>query len=86
LKDNPEVMNFLDMMDGGILSYRDRVIKPDAEIYELLRTRYGFEPDRAVFIDDTEKNVRAAEKLGIHGIVFHSLDQMLADLHALGVK
>ena len=33
-------------------------------------SRYDLKADECVFIDDTEDNVRSAEKLGFAGIVF----------------
>ena len=35
-----DALDFIPFMDGGILSFQDRVIKPDAEIYRLLLSRY----------------------------------------------
>ena len=45
-------------------------MKPDQEIYKILLDRYGLKAEECVFIDDTEENVRSAEKLGFKGIVF----------------
>lgn len=84
--ENKEPMNFLEEMDGHILSYRDKVIKPDAAIYELLRSRYGFEPQECVFIDDLQENLDAADKLSWNTICFRSYEQMLEELRALGVR
>lgn len=83
---NPEAMSFLDHVDGGILSYKDHVIKPDPAIYKLLMSRYDLKPEECVFIDDTERNIVAAKELGMHGIVYKSYEQVVADLHALGVN
>lgn len=86
LEDNPEAMYFLDETDGGILSYRDKVTKPDHEIYNLLSKRYDLKPENTVFIDDTVANIAAAKELGWNGIVFLSYDQVKEDLEKLGVK
>jgi putative hydrolase of the HAD superfamily len=70
-------------MDGGIRSWKDKLIKPDPEIYKLCLTRFGLKPEESVFVDDTAVNVEAANELGIHGIVFQSreqVDQKLAEL------
>jgi putative hydrolase of the HAD superfamily len=82
----PEAMKFLNYTDGGILSYADRVIKPDAAIYELFLSRFGLQPEETVFLDDTLANIEAAEKLGIHGIWFKSKEQAVEELGKLGVK
>lgn len=77
---------FLPLMDGGILSYQDKLIKPDAAIYELLLTRYGLVAEECVFLDDTKKNVDGAEKCGIHGIWFQDKEQAEEELRKLGVR
>lgn len=76
---------FMPYMDGGILSYRDRLIKPDPAVYKLLLERYGLAAQESVFIDDTLVNVEAAEKLGIHGIRFVTKEQADRELKELGV-
>ena len=81
-----EALNFLPFMDGGILSYQDKLIKPDAAIYELLLSRYHLIADECVFLDDTLVNIEAAEALGIHGIHFKTKEQAEEELRTLGVK
>ena len=81
-----DAMDFLDVVDGGILSYRDRVVKPDEAIYRLLMERYELVPEKTVFIDDTPANIKAAESLGWHGIVYGDYDQVVEELHDLGVR
>lgn len=83
---NPFMKEFLDEVDGGILSYKDKIIKPDPAIYQLLVDRNGLKPQECVFIDDTEKNIVAAKAFGMSGIVFHDYDQVEAELAALGVN
>lgn len=77
---------FLPDMDGGILSYREHMVKPDPEIYRLLLNRYALKAVECVFIDDTAVNVEEAKRQGIHGIVFHSREQAEEELRALGVR
>lgn len=81
-----ECLGFIPYTDGGILSFRDKVIKPDAAIYELLLNRFGLVAEESVFIDDTLVNVEAAEALGIHGIHFVSKKQTEKELRDLGVE
>jgi len=38
----------------------------------------------AVFVDDREPNIKAADALGIHGILFRSVAQLKDDLKAMG--
>ena len=85
-EDCRELMGFLELMDGGILSYKDKVTKPDPEIYELLLSRYGLNAEECVFLDDTEKNIIGARAVGIQGILFQDRIQAVAELQKLGVK
>ena len=81
-----EAMAFLDVVDGGILSYKDHVVKPGQEIYKLLAERYGLVPEKTVFIDDTPANIQTARDLGWHGIDYRNYDQAVKELHDLGVR
>ena len=82
----PEANDFLSEVDGGILSFRDHLIKPDPAIYQLLVTRYDLTPEETVFIDDTPVNIDAAIEQGWKGIVWHDRAQVEEELHALGVN
>ncbi len=78
-------MDFLPYMDGGILSYQDKVIKPMPEIYQLLIDRYQLVPEECVFMDDTLRNLEGTEKFGIHTIHFKNQAQAIEELRKLGV-
>lgn len=78
-------MDFLPYMDGGILSYQDKVIKPMPEIYQLLIDRYQLVPEECVFMDDTLRNLEGAKKFGIHTIHFKNQAQAIEELRKLGV-
>ena len=85
-EDCQNVLGFLDYVDGGILSYRDKVIKPEPEIYQLLIDRYQLVPEECVFLDDTPKNLEAAKVFGIHTIHFTDREKALEELRELGVE
>lgn len=76
----PKSLSFISMMDGGILSYKVKMTKPDPKIYELLLSTYGLKAEECIFIDDTLRNVEAAEKLGIHGVRFLSQKDAAAEV------
>ena len=80
------VLDFLPLMDGGILSYQERLIKPDPAIYRLLLERYGLRASECVFLDDTPKNVEEAVRQGMAGIVFRDREQAVGELQSLGVN
>ena len=75
-------LDFIPLTDGGILSYKERVIKPSQEIYELLTNRYNLIPGECVFLDDTIANVEAARKHGYNAIIFKDCDSGLKELYS----
>jgi len=81
--DCQDALDFIPYTDGGILSYLERVIKPEEKIYKLLLSRYGLKAKECVFLDDTPRNVEAARKLGFYGICFETKEQAQAELKEL---
>jgi epoxide hydrolase-like predicted phosphatase len=60
---------FFSYFDGGIISAEARYSKPDSRIYEVLLKKYSLIAGESLFIDDLEVNVKAAESVGMKGIV-----------------
>jgi epoxide hydrolase-like predicted phosphatase len=60
---------FFRYFDGGIISAEAKYSKPDRRIYEVLINKYSLVPQESLFIDDLEINVKAAESVGMRGIV-----------------
>lgn len=60
---------FLKEADGVLVSAREKMLKPQPEIYRLLLKRFGLAAEECVFLDDSKENVRGAEAEGIHGIL-----------------
>jgi len=73
-------LGFVSLVDGMVISYEVKKVKPEPEIYQALLNKYGLKPEECIFLDDREENVRAAEEFGIHGIVFTSKEQADAEL------
>jgi len=66
--------------DQQIFSCDVRLAKPAPEIYRHTLAALGLEPASVVFLDDRPENIRAAEGLGMHGVVFTSLEKVAAEL------
>ena len=56
-----------DCFDGVVVSYAEHVVKPDARIYRALLDRYGLDASTCLFVDDVEKNVEGARRVGMRG-------------------
>lgn len=80
---NSKIYGFLRHFDGGVISYEVELMKPEAEIYDRLAQKYGFEPEEAVFIDDRQVNVDGAIARGYHGILFENYEQAKKELQEL---
>ncbi|WP_198651466.1 HAD family phosphatase [Dyella sp. C11] len=65
---------FLQWFEGIVVSGEERLIKPDPRIYQRLLERYAVEPSTALYIDDSARNVAAAEALGMQGWWFRGAD------------
>lgn len=81
-----ESLAFMPYMDGGIVSFRVGLTKPDPQMYACFLERYGLRAESCVFIDDSAENVAVARELGFAGIVFRTYDALVAELQALGVE
>lgn len=75
---NPDCLDFLPYMDGGIFSCDVKHIKPDKAIYKDLCNAYHLKPDECVFVDDNEANVKAAIEFGMRAIQFTRYEETKA--------
>ncbi len=71
-----ERFGILQMIDRYVVSGAEGMVKPDARLFQVLLDRYGLKAEECTFIDDNEANVRAAESLGMKGIVFRGADDL----------
>jgi epoxide hydrolase-like predicted phosphatase len=75
--------DFTEVFDHMIVSCYVHLVKPDPRIYRLTLKRIGCKAEEAVFIDDTEENVIAAEKLGIRSILFKNREQAIREVESI---
>ena len=60
-----------------------RLVKPDAAIYEHTLQGLGVAAPDALFVDDRERNIKAAKALGMHAILYQSIAQFRDELKQL---
>ena len=77
--------DFLNHFRDIVVSGDARMVKPDPAIYRLLLTRNRLEASACLFIDDSAKNVAAAEALGMETHHFTSPEGLRTDLEARGL-
>lgn len=73
-------------IDGGIVSFKAGMTKPDPRMFRLFLDQYALSPETCVFIDDASENVKAAQDLGFSGIIFTSYEALPPELKELGVS
>lgn len=72
--------------DEMVISSREKLIKPDPEIFLRALERLGVKPVEALFIDDRQLNVDGSLRVGMKGLVYTTDKKLLEDLQALGIK
>ena len=75
-----ERFDFLQWFDGRVVSGEEKMRKPFREFYKLLLNRYSINPSQALLIDDNLRNIKAAEDIGIKGILFIDPGQLINEL------
>lgn len=78
--------SFLDLFEKVYFSSEFNTAKPKTEFFELMIKDANLNPKKCIFIDDKEKNIKAAKEVGIRGIVFLNNDQLKEALTSFSIK
>jgi putative hydrolase of the HAD superfamily len=76
--------SWAELFDCMTLSSAIHIAKPDAGIFTYCLECLNVAPHEALFVDDREPNVQAAQAMGIRGIVAASPKQLRSELEAIG--
>jgi putative hydrolase of the HAD superfamily len=71
------------LFDAVVLSYEAGFIKPEVQAYELIAERLGVEITECIFIDDQEKHVTGARRVGMQAILYRDFPQMKRELEKI---
>lgn len=85
----PQVYNkysFFKEFEGIVVSGRERLTKPNPEIYKILTDRYSIIPEQSLFIDDNEENIKSARGIGFLTIHLEKSVILKKELEKLGIK
>lgn len=77
---------FFSLFDGQVISWREKVIKPELEIYAILLNRYNLIAQECVFLDDYSSFLFSAQRLGINTILITENTDLQAELRNLNIK
>ena len=77
-KKHTEYADFMDDIDGLMVSYMIHKAKPAEDIYKALCDKYGLDRSESIFFDDRSENVEGAVKFGMKSVKILS-EQVLLD-------
>ena len=75
----------LELLSDVVISGRERVIKPEPQIYAIACARAGLAPHQLLFVDDSAANIEQAEKLGFDTHLFCDPAALRPALQARGL-
>ena len=58
-------------------------VKPEKEIFELILQKLGTKAEETIFIDNHDRNIEAAQQIGMQTVLFENLDQMKQEVNKL---
>jgi putative hydrolase of the HAD superfamily len=75
---------FDELFNKSYFSFAEHLEKPDPRFFELILDHEGLLPEETLFIDDSKKNIEAAQALGIR--TYHiSREELVRNLFVNGV-
>lgn len=80
---NRDALDFEPLMDACYWSFQHQQIKPEIACYLDMLYTFGIDPAESVFIDDTQYNLDAAARVGLHTLHYVTQEQAEADLREM---
>jgi len=76
---------FPQLVNGTVYSFDVGYRKPEQDIYKIACRLAGVAPERCVFIDDLEDNIKGANNVGLYGIQYRNIPDLKSDLKSLKI-
>ncbi|TFG00737.1 MAG: HAD family hydrolase [Promethearchaeota archaeon] len=76
---------FLEYFDESILSFQVHMTKPDPKIFKYAIKKANCKPEEIIFIDDGFNNVRSAKELGMIGIHYKNVENLINEFKKLKI-
>jgi putative hydrolase of the HAD superfamily len=70
-------------LEKAYFSWQTGFVKPDVEAWKLVLKDFDLKPEEVVYFDDQEKNLKAAESLGIRSFMFTSPEEARAHIQSV---
>lgn len=80
-----EKLGLANLFDHLIISSEHKVIKPNPVFYQKMLETVQLKPEEILFIDDTQDNVDAGNKLGIKSFLYRNSQTLIGNLKSEGI-
>lgn len=77
---------FFNIFDGGVVSYEEKLMKPEKEIYIKIIDKYNLDSEETIFVDDMLENVIKASEVNMKTVLFESPENLLEVLVSYGIN
>ena len=77
---------FFEKFEGIVVSGKEKIVKPNEQIYNVLLNRYKLKACESLFIDDNQDNIDAANNLGFETIFLHDGVNLSDRLRSLNIE
>lgn len=68
------------LFDAIVFSHHVGLTKPHRDMYHVVASKLGVEPDECVYVDDQERHVTGAREAGMHALVYEDTAQLQKEL------
>ncbi|MDQ3123101.1 MAG: HAD-IA family hydrolase [bacterium] len=68
------------VFNASVMSFKDKLIKPDPRMFQLIAERLDVELEECVLIDDVERYCVAAEAVGMSSILYENPTQAMRQI------
>lgn len=72
-----------DAFDTLTISAEVKIAKPDAKIYQIALDSLDVKAEESIFVDDVPVNIEACQKLGMQGILFRDVNEVIRQIQKL---
>jgi len=74
--EDAKFVNLASLFDTIIVSFEEGIAKPNHKIYKTTAKRLGVQLKDCILVDDLERNIKGAKKIGMKGIVYKNVNDL----------
>ncbi len=78
-----EIKPMLNEFHKVYFSFNLGMRKPNSDIFEKVLNDNGWNADESLFVDDTEQHIKGAQKVGLHTLHLHKIEDLSDNLYAI---